>query len=128
MIKTASAIETPPTQTPTSLSAPDAQPQAALSPNKRRVSPEPSAGEDTSADDTNASKQPSPKATKRAKAEESPPKILPQLYEFCAPVDMVELISHMLSELITTNDAIQMSSGSLTRFHSRSDTPSPWPD
>jgi len=33
--------------------------------------------------------------------------------------DLVELIAHMLTELITTNDHIQMQSGRLTRFHSR---------
>lgn len=32
---------------------------------------------------------------------------------------MVELIAHMLAELIATNDAIRISSGGLTRFHSR---------
>lgn len=32
---------------------------------------------------------------------------------------MVELIAHMLSELIATNDAIGTSGGGLTRFHSR---------
>lgn len=32
---------------------------------------------------------------------------------------MVELIAHMLAELIATNDAIRMSNGGLTRFHSR---------
>lgn len=32
---------------------------------------------------------------------------------------MVELVAHMLAELIATNDAIPRSSGGLTRFHSR---------
>jgi len=32
---------------------------------------------------------------------------------------MVELVAHMLAELITTNDAIRISNGGLTRFHSR---------
>lgn len=32
---------------------------------------------------------------------------------------MVELIAHMLGELIATNDAIRSSNGGLTRFHSR---------
>lgn len=34
---------------------------------------------------------------------------------------MVVLIAHMLSELIETNDALALRSGSLTRFHSRYD-------
>ncbi|KAG6122307.1 hypothetical protein E4U14_007771 [Claviceps sp. LM454 group G7] len=58
-------------------------------------------------------------APKRAKTGQLPPKILPQQYEFCAVEDIVELIAHMLAELIATNDAIQISSGGLTRFHSR---------
>ena len=120
---TVSAAAAPPAQPQTSLATPDTQPQAVLSPNKRRGSPEPSPGQDASVDDADPSNQSSPKATKRAKAEENPPKILPQSYEFCATVDMVELISHMLSELITTNDAIRISSGGLTRFHSRSVIP-----
>lgn len=45
--------------------------------------------------------------------------ILPQKYEFCPVEHMVELIAHMLGELIATNDAIRISSGGLTRFHSR---------
>ncbi|ETS02141.1 cyclin-related 2, partial [Trichoderma reesei RUT C-30] len=44
---------------------------------------------------------------------------LPQKYEHCPVEHMVELISHMLGELIATNDAIRISSGGLTRFHSR---------
>lgn len=58
-------------------------------------------------------------APKRAKTGQLPPKTLPQQYEFCAVEDIVELIAHMLAELIATNDAIQISSGGLTRFHSR---------
>lgn len=121
MAKTACATATPATRPQPSLAGPDsqAQAQAVLSPNKRRGSPEQPVVQDVSAADTEPSEQQSPKATKRAKAEESPPKILPQQYEFCEPVDMVELIAHMLSELITTNDAIRISNGGLTRFHSR---------
>ncbi|ATY62329.1 cyclin-dependent kinase regulator Pho80 [Cordyceps militaris] len=61
----------------------------------------------------------SPQPAKRARPEEQPPKILPILYEFCPVDDMVELIAHMLNELIATNDAIRTTSGGLTRFHSR---------
>ena len=62
----------------------------------------------------------SPQASKRARPDERPPKVLPRRYELCAVVDVVELISYMLSELIATNDAIRTSNGGLTRFHSRS--------
>lgn len=44
---------------------------------------------------------------------------MPQKYEFCPAEHLVELIAHMLGELIATNDAIRISSGGLTRFHSR---------
>ncbi|KAM3555444.1 hypothetical protein ARSEF4850_005995 [Beauveria asiatica] len=56
---------------------------------------------------------------KRARPDEHPPKVLPIRYEFCHVDDMVELIAHMLNELIATNDAIRTTSGGLTRFHSR---------
>ncbi|KAM3498187.1 hypothetical protein MY10362_008482 [Beauveria mimosiformis] len=56
---------------------------------------------------------------KRARPDEQPPKVLPIRYEFCHVDDMVELIAHMLNELIATNDAIRTTSGGLTRFHSR---------
>jgi hypothetical protein len=47
---------------------------------------------------------------------------LPQRYELCHVEDMVVLISHMLAELIETNDSLALrGSGSLTRFHSRCD-------
>lgn len=47
------------------------------------------------------------------------PIFLPSRYEFCPVEDMVELISHMLGELIATNDLDAIASGGLTRFHSR---------
>lgn len=47
------------------------------------------------------------------------PIFLPSRYEFCPVEDMVELISHMLGELIATNDLDAIASGRLTRFHSR---------
>lgn len=98
--------------------------QTVLSPNKRRVSP------GRLSDDTPATSQtgesiagraPSSAITtapKRARTS-GEPKILPQRYELCAVEDIVELIAHMLAELISTNDAIRISSGGLTRFHSR---------
>ncbi|KAL7799826.1 cyclin domain-containing protein [Trichoderma ceciliae] len=103
-----------------------AQLDNALSPNKRRLAA-------TSGDPPDASSTPSamasssdapqrsasPQASKRARPEEQPPHILPKRYEFCLVEHMVELIAHMLGELIATNDAIRISSGGLTRFHSR---------
>ncbi|KAK2003577.1 cyclin-domain-containing protein [Colletotrichum falcatum] len=93
---------------------------AIASPGKRRNSQDPAvaqaasasaAGEPSSSSSSSAAKRPKPTA--------APPKILPQKYEFCVVEDIVVLISHMLSELIETNDALALRSGSLTRFHSR---------
>ncbi|KAF5598544.1 phosphate system cyclin PHO80 [Fusarium pseudocircinatum] len=84
-----------------------------VSPTKRRSSPTP----------TNlgavAAANSSPQTSKRAKPATPPPKVLPDRYELCAVEDMVELVAHMLAELIATNDAIRISNGGLTRFHSR---------
>ncbi|EFY93546.1 Pho80p cyclin [Metarhizium acridum] len=102
----------------------DNEAQKLLSPNKRRVSP------GGPSDDTPATSQTGERiggrapssaittAPKRARTS-GEPKILPQRYELCAVEDIVELIAHMLAELIATNDAIRISSGGLTRFHSR---------
>lgn len=92
------------------------------SPNKRRVSlarssdiaTPPVAGPSRSLTSPSATS-----ASKRARTDQELPKVLPQQYEFCAVEDIVELIAHMLAELIATNDAIRISSGGLTRFHSR---------
>lgn len=65
------------------------------------------------------------KTPKRPKMDDRPPKTLPLRYELCPVEDMVELIAHMLGELIATNDAIRISSGGLTRFHSRYGPQSP---
>lgn len=89
-------------------------PQSGVSPVKRRSSPP-----QPSAQAPNASGSPSQQTSKRPKPDSPPPKILPQQYEFCPVEDMVELIAHMLGELIATNDAIRSSNGGLTRFHSR---------
>jgi hypothetical protein len=56
---------------------------------------------------------------KRAKSDQTPLKVLPFKYEFCPVDDMVVIISHMISELIETNDQLPLRSGVLTRFHSR---------
>ncbi|KOS22120.1 Nuc-1 negative regulatory protein preg [Escovopsis weberi] len=60
-----------------------------------------------------------PSTPKRAKPDERAAKVLPSRYELCHVDDMVQLIAHMLGELIATNDAIRISNGGLTRFHSR---------
>ncbi|KAL7926538.1 cyclin domain-containing protein [Trichoderma austrokoningii] len=105
----------------------------ALSPNKRRLaataeapsldgSLTPAAAAAASSSDAApaaAQRSPSPQAPKRARPEEQPPRVLPSKYELCPVEHMVELIAHMLGELIATNDAIRISSGGLTRFHSR---------
>jgi hypothetical protein len=86
-----------------------------VSPPKRKSADE--TGESSSAT-ANGATSPSTLA-KRPKPAATPPKVLPQRYEFCAVEDMVVLISHMLGELIETNDALALRTGHLTRFHSR---------
>ncbi|KAL7950977.1 cyclin domain-containing protein [Trichoderma barbatum] len=112
-------------QHPSRPSPAQAQLYNALSPNKRRLTtssatPDASSTPPAVASSSAAPQQSaSPQVTKRARPEERPPIILPQKYEFCPVEHMVELIAHMLGELIATNDAIRISSGGLTRFHSR---------
>ncbi|OAA41394.1 Nuc-1 negative regulatory protein preg [Metarhizium rileyi] len=113
--------ETPVQPRPTTESGYDAE--KVLSPNKRRVSPGRPRDAFTALQNRegDAGCRVSPSAAtapKRARTSEEP-KVLPQRYELCAVDDIVELISHMLAELIATNDAIRISSGGLTRFHSR---------
>jgi len=90
-----------------------AQALSGVSPTKRRSSPALANSQATA-----AAKSPPP-STKRPKPDVPPPKVLPESYQFCPVEDMVELIAHMLAELIATNDAIRISNGGLTRFHSR---------
>jgi hypothetical protein len=91
-----------------------------MSPNKRRGSPTPSLAQAVaSGAEATHPEQSTAQSTKRHRPDEPSPKILPQQYELCPAGDMVELIAHMLAELIATNDAIRMSNGGLTRFHSR---------
>lgn len=118
MTKTSDAI---PSSVPsqTNLAASDAQAAATLSPNKRRGSPSQLTEQTASATAAENAGKISPKSTKRAKPDTTPPKVLPIKYELCAVEDIVELIACMLAELITTNDAIRLSSAVLTRFHSR---------
>ncbi|KAK1688569.1 cyclin-domain-containing protein [Colletotrichum godetiae] len=87
------------------------------SPGKRRNSQDPAVAQAQAS--ASAAGESSSSAAKRPKPTAGPPKILPQRYELCSTEDMVVLISHMLSELIETNDALALRSGSLTRFHSR---------
>ncbi|CVL04309.1 phosphate system cyclin PHO80 [Fusarium globosum] len=89
------------------------QAPSGVSPTKRRSSPTPTNP------DAVAAANSSPQTSKRAKPATPPPKVLPDRYELCAVEDMVELVAHMLAELIATNDAIRISNGGLTRFHSR---------
>jgi hypothetical protein len=56
---------------------------------------------------------------KKARADTQPKKLVPQAYEDCDTKDLVILISSMLLELISYNDAIPLRDGHLTRFHSR---------
>ena len=65
---------------------------------------------DTAADPDSPSKRLRP---------ESHAKVLPIRYETMEVDDLVMLISHMLGELIATNDPMALTSGRLTRFHSR---------
>ncbi|EEU33632.1 uncharacterized protein NECHADRAFT_18057, partial [Fusarium vanettenii 77-13-4] len=90
-----------------------------LSPNKRRDSPSlniPPAA----ASESTGQKETVSAASKRSRPDdETPPTILPQRYELCAAEDIVELIAHMLAELIARNNAIRTSNRGYTRFHSR---------
>ncbi|TDZ34751.1 Nuc-1 negative regulatory protein preg [Colletotrichum spinosum] len=106
----------PPTQ-PQPIAAPDLRQSStvAASPGKRRNSQDPALAQAAASEVGESSSS----AAKRPKPTAGPPKMLPQRYEFCGVEDMVVLIAHMLSELIETNDALALRSGSLTRFHSR---------
>ncbi|KFA78482.1 hypothetical protein S40288_08680, partial [Stachybotrys chartarum IBT 40288] len=91
----------------------------ALSPGKRRGSPAAGMDQTVAVAETSSANQDPASAAKRPRPDNAPPKMLPSRYELCAVEDMVELIAYMLAELITTNDAIRMFNGTLTRFHSR---------
>lgn len=107
-----------PTRVPSEDTSPDPPlpaapvPGPAESPNKRRASSSDVIGP------CHGSRAPE-SSSKRPRANEQPPKTLPWRYELCAIEDMVELVAHMLAELMATNDTIRISSGGLTRFHSR---------
>jgi hypothetical protein len=57
--------------------------------------------------------------SKKARTDTPPRKIVPSQYEDCDVRDLVVLISSMILELISYNDAIPLRDGHLTRFHSR---------
>ena len=86
-----------------------------LSPTKRRSSDDHPRPSESDADKGESSAA----AAKRPRPAEAPPKVLPLKYETCDVEDLVVLIARMLAELIETNDALAIRSGSLTRFHSR---------
>jgi hypothetical protein len=90
---------------------------SAVSPNKRRGSP--TAIGAASITQTQLGKESGDLASKKSRHDERPAKLLPHRYELCSVDDIVELIAHMIGELITTNDAIRVANGGLTRFHSR---------
>lgn len=92
---------------------------SALSPNKRRGSPASRAPSLIPSTASQSEQDESLLAAKRSRPEEKPNKLLPSRYELCTVDDIVELIAHMVAELITTNDAIRVANGGLTRFHSR---------
>ncbi|KAJ4261473.1 Pho80p cyclin [Fusarium torreyae] len=103
----------PPSRPPQDQNVQQGQALSGVSPTKRRSSPAPTNSQATAAASS------SPQSSKRPKPDAPPPKVLPDRYELCAVEDMVELVAHMLAELIATNDAIRISNGGLTRFHSR---------
>jgi hypothetical protein len=105
---------TTPTAAPTALGAS----AATLSPTKRRNSQVNGDVRASSSSEMEVAES-SEAATKRIRPTDAPPKVLPRRYELCDVEDMVVLIAHMLAELIETNDALALRSGSLTRFHSR---------
>ncbi|CAK7209280.1 Pho80p cyclin [Sporothrix curviconia] len=128
---TSASSTAPPPHQDASSSAQPQQPYT-TSPQKRRISQQGPFSQQH--DDANSEGAPSseprrlpspsvadslPAASKRARPEAAPVKMLPEQYELCAVEDMVVLIANMLGELIETNDALALKSGHLTRFHSR---------
>lgn len=102
------------------------QPQSAQSkpnPAKRSANPSdqsaPSGADPQNTAASNAAVEEPDRPAQRAKTLPAAPKTLPLAYETCSIGDIVILIAHMLTELIETNDALALSSGNLTRFHSR---------
>ncbi|KAE9372097.1 cyclin-domain-containing protein [Stipitochalara longipes BDJ] len=113
-------VEAPPPQPPAPSTPPVVAP-APLSPAKPLLQPESPAMKRRQSQDVPTAMIGSsqPLVTKRAKSDDTPVKVLPFKYEFCPVDDMVVVISHMISELIETNDQLPLRNGVLTRFHSR---------
>ncbi|KAH6872060.1 hypothetical protein B0T10DRAFT_588962 [Thelonectria olida] len=82
-------------------------PESVLSPNKRRDSPSlnipPAAASESTGQRETVSRYLKPSRPD----DEPPPRILPQRYESCAAEDIVDLIAHMLAELIARDDTIR---------------------
>ena len=114
-------VEAPPPLQPLTVAAPPVTIPTPHSPPKPLLQPESPAMKRRQSQDvpTAIIGSSQPLATKRAKSEDSPVKVLPFKYEFCPVDDMVVVISHMISELIETNDKLPLRNGVLTRFHSR---------
>ena len=85
---------------------------------KRHASSDTS-GDEQMADAISASDVVGDSPMKKARADTPPRKVVPSQYEDCDVRDLVVLISSMLLELISYNDAIPLKDGHLTRFHSR---------
>jgi hypothetical protein len=94
-------------------------PESVPSPNKRRDSPSLNISS-AAASESAGQKETVSRASKPPRPDDEPPlTMLPQRHELSAAEDIVELIAHMLAELIARNDAIRTSNRGLTRFHSR---------
>jgi hypothetical protein len=113
-------VEAPPPQPP-AVPAPPIMAPTAPSPTKPLLQPESPAMKRRQSQDVPTAVVGTSQAlpTKRAKSDQTSVKVLPFKYEFCPVDDMVVIISHMISELIETNDQLPLRSGVLTRFHSR---------
>lgn len=90
---------------------------AKRSANSHAISPPSAEAQDEVAD--HAALENPDRPAQRPKTLPAAPKALPLAYETGTTEDMVVLIAHMISELIETNDGLALSSGNLTRFHSR---------
>ena len=108
-------------QGPTVVTSPISPAKPPSSPNKRRGSSSGSIARTATGSSPQLATQSQfdVKPPKRPKTDEQQPKTLPTRYELCAVKDLVDMMVHMLGELIEVNDAMGLSSGSLTRFHSR---------